>query len=196
MKTALLDHIHSKFTQKRPVVRTGQTVRVHQKIKEGGKERVQIFEGLVIKTNAGRGLDSTFTVRKVMGGIGVEKVFPLHSANIKQIEITGSSKVRRSKLYYMRDRTGKSARLREGTVREEDLVVEEDIVEEAPAKEESKEDAKPEKTEEAKDAPAQPEAAEQPAENDAPAEEAPAKEESKAEEVKEALAEAEADKKE
>ncbi len=96
-----------------PTIQSGYTVRVHQKIKEGEKERVQIFEGLVIKVGHGEGVEKTFTVRKIVEGIGVEKVFPMHSPNIKKIEVKKKAKVRRSKLYYMRERSGKSARLQE-----------------------------------------------------------------------------------
>lgn len=99
-----------------PEIRPGHTVRVHQIIKEGEKERVQIFEGLVIKIGSGHGSDKTFTVRKVVEGIGVEKVFPLYSPMIKKIELKKTSKVRRAKLYFMRDRFGKSARMKEGFI--------------------------------------------------------------------------------
>ena len=105
-----------------PDIRAGYTLRVHQKIKEGGKERIQIFEGLVIKLNSGYGVDKTFTVRKIVSGVGVEKIFPLHSANIAKIEIVKKAKVRRAKLFYMRDLTGKSARLRETYSKENDEI--------------------------------------------------------------------------
>jgi large subunit ribosomal protein L19 len=97
-------------------IQPGHTVRVHQRIKEGGKERVQVFEGLVIKINSGFGADKSFTVRKVVQGIGVEKIYPMHSTNIVKIEIKKKSKVRRAKLYYMRERSGKSARLKESFI--------------------------------------------------------------------------------
>jgi large subunit ribosomal protein L19 len=90
----------------------GDTVKVHVIIKEGDKERVQIFQGDVI-AKRGRGLSTTFTVRKISFGIGVEKIFPLHSKSIKKVEIVRSTKVRRAKLYYLRALKGKSARLRE-----------------------------------------------------------------------------------
>jgi len=90
----------------------GDTVKVHVIIKEGDKERVQIFQGDVI-AKRGRGLDATFTVRKISFGIGVEKIFPLHSRSIKKVEIIRSTKVRRAKLYYLRKLKGKAARLRE-----------------------------------------------------------------------------------
>jgi len=107
--------------KKEPNVKPGTTVRVHQKIKEGEKERVQIFEGLVIKVNSGFGADKTFTVRKVVGGIGVEKIFPMHSGNIIKIEVKKKSIVRRAKLYYMRKRSGKSARLKETFISDKEL---------------------------------------------------------------------------
>jgi large subunit ribosomal protein L19 len=90
----------------------GDTVKVHVIIKEGDKERVQIFQGDVI-AKRGRGLSTTFTVRKISFGIGVEKIFPLHSKSIKKVEVVRSTKVRRAKLYYLRALKGKSARLRE-----------------------------------------------------------------------------------
>lgn len=92
----------------------GDSVRVHVKITEGEKERVQIFAGTVIARD-GRGATETFTVRRISHGVGVEKVFPVHSPYIAQIEVVGVSHVRRAKLYYLRERTGKSARLREKT---------------------------------------------------------------------------------
>lgn len=105
--------------KKVPVIQTGHTVRVHQKIKEGEKERIQIFEGLVIRVHGGHGADKTFTVRKIVEGIGVEKIFPLYSPNIQKIEVKKESKVRRAKLYYMRERAGKSARLKESFISED-----------------------------------------------------------------------------
>lgn len=92
-------------------VRSGDTVRVHQKIVEGGKERVQIFEGLVIRTSRDKSLTSSFTVRRISSGIGVEKTYLIHSPNVLKVEVTKRSKVRRNYLTYMRARTGKSARL-------------------------------------------------------------------------------------
>ena len=106
--------ILNKYMKKNiPDIRSGDTVRVHIIVKEGGKERVQIFEGLVIAVKHGKTLDGTFTVRKESFGIGVERVFPLHSPRIIKIERVKQSKVRRSKLYYMRELSGKSARLKE-----------------------------------------------------------------------------------
>jgi large subunit ribosomal protein L19 len=92
-------------------VRPGDTIRVHQKIREGGKERIQVFEGLVIRVARKNSLTSTFSVRRISSGIGVEKSFLIHSPNILKVEIVKRSKVRRNYLTYMRQLTGKSARL-------------------------------------------------------------------------------------
>jgi len=131
MTNLILQEVQKKNLKKVPALEAGMTVRVHQKIKEGEKERIQIFEGLVIKISHGHGVDKTFTVRKVVEGIGVEKIFPLHSPNIQKIEITKKSKVRRAKLYYMRDRFGKSARLKGRflTSEEKDKEMEESVEE-------------------------------------------------------------------
>jgi large subunit ribosomal protein L19 len=93
-------------------VRSGDTVRVHQKIKEGSKERVQIFEGVVIRTDNKNSHTSRITVRKVASGVGVEKSFLLHSPLVEKVEVTRRSKVRRNFLSYLRNRSGKSARLK------------------------------------------------------------------------------------
>jgi len=95
-----------------PDIRPGQTVKVYQRIKEGAKERIQPFEGLVLATKHGRGLDGTFTVRKIAEGVGVERVYPLHSPTIEKVEILKESKIRKAKLYYMRKRSGKKARMK------------------------------------------------------------------------------------
>ncbi|KKP36737.1 50S ribosomal protein L19 [Candidatus Peregrinibacteria bacterium RIFOXYC2_FULL_33_13] len=114
ISTSLLQEIHKNYLRTGvPDLKSGMTVRIHQKIKEGGKERVQIYEGLVIKISSGTAIEKTFTVRKIVDGVGVERIFPLHSSNIKKIDIVKVGKVRRAKLYYMRDRSGKSARLKE-----------------------------------------------------------------------------------
>lgn len=103
-----------KMTVNRPDVQPGYTVRVHTKVQEGDKERVQIFEGLVIGVHRGHSpTDCSFTVRKIASGIGVERVFPLHSPNIEKIEVKKVAAVRRAKLNFLRGRTGKSARLSE-----------------------------------------------------------------------------------
>ena len=95
-----------------PQVEVGDTVRVHVKVKEGARERVQVFEGTVIAKKHG-GIEETFTVRRISYGVGVEKVFPVHSPVIEKIETVRSGKVRRAKLYYLRDRVGKSAKIKE-----------------------------------------------------------------------------------
>lgn len=95
-----------------PDIRSGDVVRVHQKVKEKNKERIQVFEGLVIAVKHGKGINGTFTVRKISLGIGVEKIFPLHSPLITKIELVKRSKVRRAKLYYMRELRGKKARMK------------------------------------------------------------------------------------
>ncbi|WP_082223760.1 50S ribosomal protein L19 [Lachnobacterium bovis] len=91
---------------------TGDTVRVHAKIKEGNRERIQIFEGTVIKKQGGSNR-ATFTVRKLSNGVGVEKTWPLHSPNVANVEVVRKGKVRRAKLYYLRDRVGKAAKVKE-----------------------------------------------------------------------------------
>ena len=95
-----------------PVIRIGDTIRVHNKIKEGNRERIQMFEGTVIAKHGG-GISETFTVRRVSYGVGVEKTFPIHSPNVEKIEIFRRAKVRRAKLYYLRDRVGKAAKVKE-----------------------------------------------------------------------------------
>jgi large subunit ribosomal protein L19 len=109
---SVIEQIESKYKKKAVVdVKSGDTVKVHQKIREGGKERIQIFEGLVIKASRKGSLTSNFTVRRVASGVGVEKTFIIHSPNILKVEIVRRSKVRRNYLTYMRELTGKSARL-------------------------------------------------------------------------------------
>ena len=96
----------------RPAIKPGDTVRVHVKVREGDKERIQVFEGMVIGMHRG-GARATFTVRKVSFGQGVERIFPLHSPIIDKIDVVRSAKVRRSKLYFLRDLKGKAARMKE-----------------------------------------------------------------------------------
>ena len=92
--------------------KSGDTVRVHTKIKEGDKERIQIYEGVIIRLK-GEGIGATFTVRKVSYGIGVERIFPVHSPMIAQVELISRGKVRRARLYYLRDLSGRKARITE-----------------------------------------------------------------------------------
>ena len=95
-----------------PVANIGDTVRVHIKVKEGSRERIQVFEGTVIAKKHG-GIEETFTVRRISYGVGVEKVFPVHAPTIEKIEVVRKGKVRRAKLYYLRDRFGKAAKVKE-----------------------------------------------------------------------------------
>ncbi|GAB6933512.1 50S ribosomal protein L19 [Calditerricola satsumensis] len=101
-----------QMRQDLPEFRPGDTVRVHVKVVEGQRERVQVFEGVVI-ARRGSGLNETFTVRKVSYGVGVERIFPVHSPKIEKIEVVRRGKVRRAKLYYLRERVGKAARIKE-----------------------------------------------------------------------------------
>jgi large subunit ribosomal protein L19 len=96
----------------RPKMQAGDTVKVHVKVREGDKERIQIFEGVVIGIHRG-GTRASFTVRKVSFGQGVERIFPLHSPTIQKVEVTKSARVRRAKLYYLRDLKGKAARMKD-----------------------------------------------------------------------------------
>ena len=98
--------------QELPEVQVGDTVRVHVKIKEGSRERIQIFEGTVIAKKHG-GIEETITVRRISYGVGVEKVFPVHSPSIDHFEVVRNGKVRRAKLYYLRGRVGKGAKVKE-----------------------------------------------------------------------------------
>lgn len=111
--TNKLENFNKTYLKKDlPDIRPGDTVRVAQKIEEGDKKRIQIFEGLVISRKHGKGISSTITVIKTISGIGVERIFPLHCPTIEKIEIVQKSKVRRAKLYYLRGKKGKKARLK------------------------------------------------------------------------------------
>ena len=94
-----------------PAFNVGDTVKVHVKIKEGNRERIQIFEGFVLKRQGG-GIGETFTVRRIASGVGVEKTFPIHSPLVEKIEVVRRGRVRRARLHYMRQRTGKSAKIK------------------------------------------------------------------------------------
>lgn len=144
---------HEQLKNKVPDIKVGDTVRVHQRIKEGNRERIQVFEGIIIKKQNG-GLNETFTVRRVAYGVGVEKTFLLHSPLVEKIEVIRVGKVRRAKLYYLRDRVGKASKTKEdigANLNRDDIIIKEEI---------------PEKVEEAK-------AAETPVENAEVKEEAP-----------------------
>lgn len=102
----------SQLKEDAPKFQIGDTVRVSVKIREGERERIQMFEGTVIARN-NSGISETFTVRRVSYGVGVERVFPLHSPNVASVEVVRHGKIRRSKLYYLRDRVGKAAKVKE-----------------------------------------------------------------------------------
>jgi large subunit ribosomal protein L19 len=107
-----IETVERRHLVDRPEMRSGDTVRVHVKVREGDKERIQVFEGTVIGMHRG-GARATFTVRKVSFGQGVERIFPLHSPTIDRIEVVRGAKVRRAKLYFLRDLKGKAARMKE-----------------------------------------------------------------------------------
>ena len=104
--------VNEQMKTELPKFNIGDTVRVHNKIKEGEKERIQIFEGTVIAKRNG-GISETFTVRRVAYGVGVEKTFPIHSPNVAKVDVVRVAKVRRAKLFYLRDRVGKAAKTKE-----------------------------------------------------------------------------------
>ena len=108
----ILEKIESEYIKRELDFRPGDTVKVHVQIKEGDKKRIQIFQGVVIRI-AGHGVNKSFTVRKMSFGTGVERVFPLQSPNVTKVEITHRGKVRRARLYYLRNLTGKKARLKD-----------------------------------------------------------------------------------
>ena len=112
MQRKAIADIEAKYVRSDlPEMRSGDTVRVHTKIKEGDKERIQVFEGVVITYKRGTPGTSTFTVRKMSYGVGVERIFPLHSPRIDRIEVVSHGEIRRSRLYYLRNLQGKAARL-------------------------------------------------------------------------------------
>ena len=128
---------HEQLKNKVPDIRVGNTVRVHQRIKEGNRQRIQVFEGIVIKKQNG-GLNETFTVRRVAYGVGVEKTFLLHSTLIEKVETVRVGKARRAKLYYLRERLGKAAKTKEDVgarIESKEIVVKEEM----PATEEAQE---------------------------------------------------------
>lgn len=106
-----------------PEISAGDTIKVYQKIKEGDKERIAAFEGMVIAKKHGQGVSATFTVRKVVDGIGVERIFPLHSPVINKIEVISRSKVKRAKLYYIREKAAREIRRKMKSIRAEAEVV-------------------------------------------------------------------------
>ncbi len=118
-----------------PAFRPGDTVRVHVRVVEAGRERVQVFQGVVIRRQGG-GLHETFTVRKISFGVGVERTFPVHSPSIAKLEVVSRGRVRRAKLYYLRERRGKRARIRERRLDEAELAALAAPAQEEPAAEE------------------------------------------------------------
>ncbi len=128
---------HEQLKNKIPELKVGNTVKVHVRIKEGNKERIQVFEGIIIKVQGG-GLNQTFTVRKTSYGVGVEKTFLIHSPLVEKIELVRVGKARRAKLYYLRDRVGKAAKTKElvgARIENREITVKEDLAEEPVAEE-------------------------------------------------------------
>ena len=149
---------HEQLKEKIPQLDVGNTVRVHVRIKEGNKERIQVFEGIIIKVQGG-GVNQTFTVRKNSYGVGVEKTFLIHSPLVEKVEVVRVGKARRAKLFYLRDRVGKAAKTKEqvgARIENKEIVIKENVadnVEEAPVQEvKAKEDVETpvEKVEEVK----------------------------------------------
>ena len=200
---------HEQLKDKVPELKVGNTVRVHAKIKEGNRERIQVFEGIIIKKQGG-GVNETFTVRKISYGVGVEKTFLLHSPMVEKVEVVRVGKARRAKLFYLRDRIGKSARTKEkvgAKIETKEIVLKEQVeeepvqeevveevtpVEEAPAEEVKEAVVEEAPAEEVKEEPAQAEEVEKPAvetENPVVEETVDTVSEEKVEEVKEEPAE-------
>lgn len=169
---------HEQLKNKIPELKVGNTVKVHVRIKEGNKERIQVFEGIIIKVQGG-GVNQTFTVRKISYGVGVEKTFLVHSPLVEKVELVRVGKARRARLFYLRDRIGKAAKTKEqvgARIEDREIVIKEDLVEE-PVAEAAEEVA----TETAVETPATEEVTETPVVEETT--EAPATEE-KVEEVK------------
>ena len=142
------EQLKSKIPDIKIDIKIGDTVRVHQRVKEGNRERIQVFEGIVIKKQNG-GLNETFTVRRISYGVGVEKTFLIHSPLVEKVELVRVGKVRRAKLYYLRDRIGKAAKTKENVganLKREQIIVKE----EAEKAREIEEEKKAEKAAEAK----------------------------------------------
>jgi len=121
---------HEQLKNKIPELKIGNTVRVHVRIKEGNKERIQVFEGIIIKKQGG-GVNATFTVRRISYGVGVEKTFLVHSPMIEKVELVRVGKARRAKLYYLRDRVGKAAKTKEkvgARIENREIIIKEEVV--------------------------------------------------------------------
>ena len=130
---------HEQLKNKIPVLDVGNTVRVHVKIKEGNRERIQVFEGIIIKKQGG-GLNETFTVRRISYGVGVEKTFLVHSPLVEKVELVRVGKARRAKLFYLRDRVGKASKTKEklgARIENKEIVLKEEMVEEVASPEEA-----------------------------------------------------------
>ena len=128
---------HEQLKNKIPELKVGNTVRVHVRIKEGNKERIQVFEGIIIKVQGG-GVNKSFTVRKISYGVGVEKTFLVHSPLVEKVELVRVGKARRARLFYLRDRVGKAAKTKEqvgARIENREITIKEDVVEEAPEEE-------------------------------------------------------------
>ena len=175
---------HEQMKNKIPVLNVGDTVKVHVKVKEGNRERIQVFEGIIIKVQGG-GVNQTFTVRKTSYGVGVEKTFLVHSPAVEKVEVVRVGKARRAKLFYLRDRLGKSAKTKEkigARIETKEVTIKEELVEEpvageaAPVDEETAEPVE----EVANETPVV-EVAKEPKTEEVSAKEEPSKEEPKAE---------------
>ena len=121
---------HEQLKSKIPELRIGDTVKVHVKVKEGNRERIQVFEGIIIKKQGG-GVNATFTVRRISYGVGVEKTFLINSPMVEKVEVVRVGKARRAKLYYLRDRVGKAAKTKEkvgARIETREIVVKEEVV--------------------------------------------------------------------
>lgn len=122
---------HEQLKNKIPDLKVGDTVKVHQRIKEGNRERIQVFEGIIIKKQNG-GVNASFTVRKISYGVGVEKTFLVHSPLVEKVELVRVGKARRARLYYLRDRVGKAAKTKENTgarIENKEILVKEELAE-------------------------------------------------------------------
>ena len=125
---------HEQMKNKIPDLKVGNTVKVHVRVKEGNRERIQIFEGIIIKVQ-GAGVNKTFTVRRIASGVGVEKTFLIHSPAVEKVEVTRVGKARRAKLFYLRDRLGKSAKTKEqvgARIETNEITIKEEVKDEAP----------------------------------------------------------------
>ena len=174
-----IEHEHLK--EKIPVLKVGNTVRVHQRIKEGNRERIQVFEGIIIKKQGG-GLNATFTVRRIASGVGVEKTFLIHSPLVEKVELVRVGRARRAKLYYLRDRVGKAAKTKEqigARIEDKEITVKATIEEEPVVEEKLEAPVEEAKTVETEATPVE----------EAKTEEAPKAEEPVKEEVKEEASE-------